>query len=299
MLESLDLYHYGRLTVLINVSDLAAMGANPLGLLVSTVMPEEMPVADYERFLDGVAEASHEWSCPIIGGNIKDGTAFTAAGSALGTVEADCVLRRIGTSPGDHVCIIGEMGLFWAAVLVRFLPELSTNKYFREILDDALYKPNAKIKEGMALARSRLATTCMDSSDGISNCLYELALVNKIDIVISSDSLLAHPVVKNVAELAKIDPRKLMFSWGNWELVCTIPAQAVKAAKVLIESLGTPFYDIGEVHTGSGKVWLRENGRTGLLTNFASERFSQTSFFTHGLDAYYEYLRNATLTISR
>src|SRR5258707_7017553 len=66
LLGETDFYHYGRMTVLINVSDLAAMGARPLGLLISTVMPEDMLIADYERFLDGAAEASAEWSCPVV-----------------------------------------------------------------------------------------------------------------------------------------------------------------------------------------------------------------------------------------
>src|SRR5436309_761620 len=51
LIEREDYYHYGRLTALINVSDLAAMGAKPIGLLISTIMPEDMRVADYERFL--------------------------------------------------------------------------------------------------------------------------------------------------------------------------------------------------------------------------------------------------------
>src|ERR1017187_9544218 len=48
-----DYWHYGRMTVLINVSDLAAMGAKPIGILVSTVMPNDMLINDYQRFLDG------------------------------------------------------------------------------------------------------------------------------------------------------------------------------------------------------------------------------------------------------
>ncbi|MBC8232176.1 thiamine-phosphate kinase [bacterium] len=297
MVEPLDMYHYGRMTVLINVSDLAAMGARPLGILISTVMPEDMAVVDYERFLNGLAEASREWSCPVVGGNIKDGPSFTATGSAFGTVKMECVMRRTGAMPGDRVCVIGEMGLFWAAVLTRLVPNLHLNASYQSILDDALYKPVARIQEGIALAEARGATACMDSSDGITGCLYELSSVNQVDIVVKAYSLRTHPAVSQVASHANIDARKLMFSWGDWELVCTVPPETYDEVKFLIESFGTPCYDIGEVREGTGKVWLEEKGQLGQLTNFASERFCGTSFFTHGLDAYLDFLRTQPLAV--
>jgi thiamine-monophosphate kinase len=297
LLETPNFYHYGRMTVLINISDLAAMGAEPLGIMISTVMPEKMPVAEYERFLEGVADASSEWNCPVVGGNIKDGPFFTASGSALGSVAPEYLLRRTGMGIGDHVCVVGEMGLFWAACLARLFPSRFTDNTHDAILNKALYKPDAKIMEGRALADSRLVTACIDSSDGVGSCLYELAAANTLDIIIRSSSIQSHPAVESVANAVDIDVRKLMLSWGNWELVCTIPASAVREARVIIESLGTPFYDIGEVQAGKGNVWLEESGGMELLANFASERFSQTSVFTHGLDAYYQYLRTQQLTI--
>lgn len=294
LVETHDFYHYGRLTVLINVSDLAAMGAKPIGLLVSSVMPEEMKVTDYEKFLDGIADASTEWSCPVVGGNIKDGSPFTSTGSALGTVKKDLVMRRSGARLGDKVCVVGEMGLFWAAVLVR-LSKLSLDVVHQGILNNALYKPTAKIKEGIALAGTKQVTACMDSSDGITSCLHEIALVNRVDFVIDTTSLQPHPAVCKVAELAGIDARKLMLSWGGWELVCTVNKEAVKEIDHLMESLGTTFSVIGEVREGTGQVWVKEKKQVGLIANLASERFSATSTFTHGLDSYLNLLRSEPL----
>jgi len=292
-----DMYHYGWLTCLINVSDLASMGARPLGLLVSTVMPEEMTVGDYERFLDGLAEASQKWSCPVIGGNIKDGPEFTATGSALGTVKKENVMRRFGAKPGDRVCVIGEKGLFWAAVLSRLSPNINLDESQRRILNDALLRPVARVNEGIALAETRLVTACMDSSDGLSGCLTELALVNGVDIVVSSESLCPPQIVRNVAKASNIDPLKLMVSWGDWELVATIKPKDHEQIKLLIESYGTTCRDIGQVRSGTGRVLIENEGRLGYLNNFASERFSATSFFTHGLAAYLNVMRDQPLVI--
>lgn len=290
LVDTPDFYHYGRLTMLINISDLAAMGAKPVGLLVSSIMPENMKVIDYERFLDGLSDASNEWSCPIIGGNIKDGPSFAATGSALGMMQRDLVMRRSGSQVGDKVCVVGEMGLFWAAVLGRMYG-ISLNTVQQSKLDESLYKPVAKIKEGATLAGTKQVTSCMDSSDGITGCLHEIALVNQVDIVIDAKLLQPHPAVREIAKAIQIDARKLMLSWGNWELVCTIRNEAVGKISQLMESLGTRFSIIGETRAGNGQVWLEDENQIGLIANLASERFSATSTFTHGLETYVNFLR--------
>jgi selenophosphate synthetase-related protein len=97
--------------------------------------------------------------------------------------------------------------------------------------------------------------------------------------------------------MAGIDVRKLMLSWGDWQLVCTVRSQAISQIRNLMQSLGTTCFDIGEVQAGVGTVYLREEDRLEEITNFANERFSGTSFFTHGLEAYIDFLRNQPLTI--
>jgi thiamine-monophosphate kinase len=295
LIETADFYHYGWMTVLINVSDLAAMGASPLALLVSTVMPEDMTVAEYSRFLDGLSDASLKWSCPVVGGNIKDGPSFTATGTALGSVKTEYLMRRAGSSPGDRVCIIGEMGFFWAAVLSRVVENVKLQPSDKEVIDRMFYQPVPRIKEGITLAASQVVTACMDSSDGVSACLYELAQVNQVDIEVKAESLNPDPIVSQIAEAAQVDSRKLMLSWGDWELVCTVPPEHLDQVRSMMKSLGTTCTDIGEVCPGTGKVWLIQRSQKGLLTNLASERFSGTSFFTHGLDAYLNFLRNEPL----
>jgi thiamine-monophosphate kinase len=286
------------MVALINVSDLAAMGAKPIGLLVSTVMPETMPVNDYERFLDGLAQASREWSCPVVGGNIKDGPDFTATGTALGSVGKDRAMRRIGARPGDRLLVVGEMGIFWAAVLRRLLPSVQFDARDDALCDEALFRPVARIREGMMLAQTRHASACMDSSDGVIGCLHELAHVNGMDILIRSDAIRPRQCIQQVADQARIDARKLMLSWGGWELVCTAAPAGVRVIQDAMKSLGTPCREIGEVRLGDGSVWIHDEGGVRRLTNFASVRFAGTSFFTHGLESYIDFLRNCPLTLS-
>jgi thiamine-monophosphate kinase len=293
-----DYWHYGRMTVLINVSDLAAMGARPNGIVVSTVMPSDMLVADYQRFLDGLVEAADEWACPVVGGNIKDGPGFTATGTAFGSAPATHIMRRTGARPGDIVCVAGRMGLFWAAVFRQLYPQwrrpLPTDQ--EHDLDQALRRPVARLREGQILAASGLVTCCMDASDGVAGCLNELAVRNGTDIVIHDDLLVPEPCVSAAAAQVGVDPRKLMLSWGNWELVFTVPQNRFDDLHDLAQANNLPIAAVGEMRQGPGSVLLTRNGELAPLVNLASERFSRTSYFTHGIGAYADWLMQSPLT---
>ena len=294
--EDRDFWHYGRLTVLVNVSDLAAMGGKPIGILVSTVMPSSMTVGDYQRFVDGLTEAADEWQCPILGGNIKDGPEFTATGTALGSVRADRVLRRTGARPGDKICVIGNMGLFWAAVLERLASErIQLSEPSAARLEEALYRPIPRIREGQILAESGLVTSCMDASDGVGACVAALADSNGLDAILDLDHLMPEQAVLEVAEQLKVDPAKLALAWGNWELVCTVPDLAAGALINLSRLHNFPLKVVGEMRNGSGIVKM-STSLDRAVTNLASERFSKTSYFTHGIRSYMDWLLTVPLT---
>lgn len=296
MIESPDMYHYGRMTALISVSDLASMGATPMGMLVSTVMPENMAVEEYNRFLIGLSDACNEWKCPVIGGNIKDGQSFTANATAIGCVKTENIMKRKGATPKDKVCVIGEMGLFWSAVLKK-IEGIKIRTQNDKLLNNALYKPTPKILEGIYLAETKSITSCMDSSDGIYACLREIAITNGVDIIIQNDWLTPHEAVFEVADSLKIDFRNLMFAWGDWELVCTVSEDKIEAIESLMKLHGAKLSVIGTVKEGSGKVFLEQNGELGTITDISSERFCKTSMFTYGIEPYIKLIKNTPFAV--
>jgi thiamine-monophosphate kinase len=294
-----DYWHFGWMTMLINVSDLAAMGAAPSGIVISTVMPNEMTVADYQRFLDGLSAGVEEFGCPVIGGNIKDGDAFSATGTAIGVVRETRIMRRTGARPGDLIFVIGEMGLFWAEVLRLTHPDrTSVSEAAARRLHDALYRPVPRVREGQALAAAGVVSSCMDASDGVSGALRELSARNDVDFVLDVDLLAASEPVVQVASAFGIEPGKLMLSWGNWELVLTVPAAHLQAFRDVAAEHLIGYTMIGEVRPGCGRAMLAADGRVRELNNFASERFTRTSYFTHGIDAYSRWLLDQPLTKS-
>lgn len=291
-----DYWHFGWMTILINVSDLAAMGGAPVGIVVSTVMPEDQCVGDYDRFLEGLTAAADTWGCPILGGNIKDGPDFTATGTAMGTVSAQRVMRRIGAQSGDLVFVVGNMGLFWASVLAKVgRDDLELTADTRECLHEALHRPVARLAEGRVLSSLGVVSSCMDASDGVSGCLSEIARVNSLDIVIENDLFTPHSAVREVAEKLDTDFRKLMLSWGNWELVFTAPPSAHADIERLAKAHNMPVQVLGYTREGNGQVLLETDQKIYRMTDFSSQRFAATSYFTHGIKSFSTWLAEAPL----
>src|SRR5262249_34178470 len=178
-----DYWHYGWMTAVINLSDLAAMGADPAGILISTVMPNEMSAHDYGRFWDGLIEASDKWHCKVLGGNVKDGSEFSAEGAAFGWCTKSSVLQRTGSAEGDLVYVVGDMGHFWSSILYKLrASDLDLTEEESEQVCLALSRPVPRVQEGKALAASGLVTACMDASDGVLGALIELGRVNQLDV---------------------------------------------------------------------------------------------------------------------
>jgi len=291
-----DYWHFGWMTVLVNLSDLAAMGADPAGILISTVMPNDMSTHDYSRFWDGVIDASDSWNCKVLGGNIKEGKKFAAEGAAFGWCAEKSLMRRVGSSAGDLVYVVGNMGLFWSAVLRDLrAPDIALSDIEHEQARRALTRPVARVYEGKALAASRLVTACMDASDGVLGALIELGQVNQLDVHLAEVEPSA--LVKKVASRLDLAQLKLMLSWGDRQLVATIRQESQYAFEGLVRSLDAPVTLIGSMAPGSGRVYSQMSDTSRQLYNLSSERFSEKSYFSTGTASYIDWFINAPLFI--
>lgn len=294
LLGEADHWYDGWFTMIINLSDLGAMGAKPLGMLLALEAENEMKISELDRFYEGVLEASRAYDCPVIGGNVKDAPRFNCIGTAIGSVRPEKMLRRDAARPGEKVVVIGEMGLFWAGVIHK-LAEIPLALEESTFLLEPLRRPRPKVFEGRALAERGLARCAIDSSDGLNACFYEIARRGK-DVDLHLNALDPHPLVKRIAENAQIDVRKLLLSWGNWELVTTIAEEDLAEVQKLMSDIGCSVSIVGEVKEGKGNVWLDGDGGQQRLNYVASERFTRRSYFSHGLEGYLRLMREEPLT---
>lgn len=277
-------YHYGRLSVLINYSDLAASGVKPIGILLSTIMPNEMLDEQYRQFLRGVKEACDLWGGCLLGGNIKDGEKFSVTGTAIGAQVNDYTLKRNGTAVGDAVCVCGDLGMFWLAMLK--LNDGSSLENLDDYTKSFVISPAPRVREGLLLSKVGYVSSCMDNSDGIIGCLYELANINGVSIMIHEKLLNPNPMLSEYCGLRKIDYRNLMLSWGGWDLVFTCPKDKVSELQNIFKKNNLGFSVIGEVvPRESSPVMICNNDDISVIRDFSSKRFSKNSYFSYGLNA--------------
>ena len=109
--EGMSYYQMGFKSVAVNISDLIAMGAEPIGFLLNIAVPNNMILDDFDELVCGVVGACDYYNMPLIGGDTNEGNEIIISGTALGKVEKDKALMKHGFEVGDLVCVSGELGL--------------------------------------------------------------------------------------------------------------------------------------------------------------------------------------------
>lgn len=292
-------YYYGWMSVLINYSDLAAEGVEPIGIMLSAIMPNDILELDLRSFLQGVKDACNAWGGTLLGGNIKDGTDFCINGTAIGKQRTNCnLLTRKGMKPGDVICVIGDMGMFWLAIMQ--LIDGCTLEKLDPYINSFVTSPYPKLKESALLAQSSIITSCMDSSDGIIGCLYELAMLNNVSIHIEDSLLIPNKRLKDYCIQKGKDYRNYMLAFGGWELVFSCKKSDVNRLCNLFNYHNMKFNIIGYAdYLSDETVYLHQQNHSYKINDFSSKRFDRTSLFSFGLDSIINQLNSDQLLLKQ
>lgn len=277
-----DPYYYGWLLATINLSDLAASGCEPLGLVTSLELPSDMSLSDFVRLLDGIDDCAATCGAHVIGGNLKESLTINLTATALGFSSTDAMARS-RARVGDVVCVAGEMGRFWAG----FLALSRGGEYLSEVpstLTGAVLCPVPLVGVGRAL-KSAGVETCMDNSDGLLASLRILAAASSVQIRVDLDAFRCIPEVKRVGEVLKVDWRRFCLGWGDWNLLLTTSRARFEDARAVCEEEGACLVAIGEVASGSGVV-MHSGERSGPPMGLDSERFTADSWLSSGIEGY-------------
>ena len=157
----------GWMTVMVNLSDLAAVGATPAGILIAETLKEGMSEKAVQEMQRGIDDAVRACGTHVLGGDTSIADHQEMCGTALGFVRAEKPLTRCGCSAGDILYLSGPAGTGNAFALAH----LTSAPPF-------LFFPVARVREG-ALLPGR-ASACMDTSDGLLATLDQLCRLNNI-----------------------------------------------------------------------------------------------------------------------
>ena len=252
--KNMSYFDMGFKAVTVNVSDLAAMGAEPLGFLLSIAIPKDLEVDSFKQIIDGVFKACDYYSIPLIGGDTNEASEIIISGTALGT--CDKPLMKNTYKQGDLVAITGDIG----PAALGFELDTLDNIYVEKAL-----KPKARIKEGQIL-KDYGATSATDITDGLASELYEIKKDN-FGFMIYEELLDISDEYKNMANGLDLDYLDLILHVGeDFELLFTI-------SKDDLEKLPIDYKVIGEVTDSDVVEITLENGFVDKIKNKGYEHY--------------------------
>ncbi|KKH50088.1 thiamine-phosphate kinase [Methanosarcina sp. 1.H.A.2.2] len=216
-------WQMGWMSAAVNLSDIAAMGAEPAGLLMAIGMPADTEIAFVEELAKGIQACAEFCGTAVVGGDLDTHAELTITGTALGRVKKSQLLLRKGAKPGDLVCLTGHTGSAGAA-----LKAIQSKKPVSETVLKALFEPVPRTMEARKLAESGAVTSMMDTSDGLAMSLYDLARQSKVGFRVLEDAL---PILPEVREFAS-GPGELLelalYTGGDFELIFTVDPERLK-----------------------------------------------------------------------
>lgn len=226
----------------VNLSDLAAKGAKPIGYLMSLLLPndtEDTWVADFAR---GLAEDQHEFGIKLFGGDTSciQGP-LTLSLTAIGGVPAEKMIRRSGAKPGDAVYVTGTLGDAALGLRIR-RGELPANEFLenRYLLPQPRSLPNVPV------------SACLDISDGFAQDAEHLADASGVRLVIEYDRLPVSDAARAMLSQIPNSEAVILAGGDDYELLFTASPHEVKGE----------YARIGHVETGTGVSILDASGQS-------------------------------------
>jgi thiamine-monophosphate kinase len=262
----------GQKVIVMNVSDLAAKGATPVGFLSALGIPADYGKNNIEELIRGFKEACSLYGVPYLGGDTNEADDLVIAGIALGITNKDELISRAGAQEGNLVCVTGMFGKTAAGFKI-LIDNLECPEYLRNEFIDAVFYPRARLDEGLALAKSRVPTASIDSSDGLAWSLHEIAKASNIGIEINK-----LPIDSSVEEFARrlsLDPFDLCFYGGEeFELIVTIPSEKAVHASTALNAVKGQLIPIGMVVKAEG-LFYNEGEKTREIYPRGYEHFTK------------------------
>lgn len=218
-------------------SDLAAMGARPLGMTLALTVPDTDELW-LHSFSEGLGQAVTAFNLPLVGGDTTRG-ALTISVQVFGAVPAGQALLRSGARPGDRLCVSGYMGDAAAGLALEqgtTTFELSDVEY----LSQRFYRPTPRLTLGESLLGT--ATACIDISDGLLADVGHLARASGVAVSIESSRVPLSPALRRLRD-GEQALRWALTGGDDYELCFTLPSAAALPPHCTV---------VGQIEAGEG-----------------------------------------------
>ena len=247
----------GEKAVAVNLSDIAAMGANPMGMLINLGVTNDITEKWINDFYDGITKLALNYNCPVIGGDIVKSKILNISITCIGykklnNKNTNIFLNRESVNPGDLVYVSGYLGNAKAGLEILNLLKSDLND--SEIyLKNSHLSPVPRIELGIDLNEIGI-TSCIDISDGLLLDSSRLADSSTVNININSSML---PISDHLKIIFPQEYKNFALGGGeDYELLFTASPGNNENIKKIAEKNELNLSIIGEVENGNGEIAL-------------------------------------------
>lgn len=244
----------------VNLSDLAAKGARPIGYLLGAVLPRRPDVKWLKRFAKGLAEDQKAFGISLMGGDtVSTPGPLTLSITAIGDVPKGSFLKRSGAKPGDDIYVTGTIGD--AALGLAILKgAIDAPKRARAYLIDRYRLPQPRLGVGLGLLK--LAHACLDISDGLVADLGHICDTSHLGAEIEVEAIPLSPAARVALEQHPRLLNRLLTGGDDYELLFTAPRGRARAIAAHAKRCDIGITRIGHILDGSGVRVIGAGGRS-------------------------------------
>jgi len=246
LLPHISFKDLGSRSMMLNISDIGAMGGHPLYALISLGLKNETLVKDIEDLYRGFLSELKPFGASIIGGNLtKSGNGIFIDITLIGEVEEGRAVRRSGARPGDVILVTGYPG-HSSAGLQLMLQSLAAEDH---PLVRAYNKPSHRAREGRAVALTSAATAMIDTSDGFLGDLGHICEESRVGALLFQEKFPISEELKKAAKTLNKEPHEFFLGDSDdYQLIITCPATALhRIRSAVAATYDGPLTEVGRV----------------------------------------------------
>jgi thiamine-monophosphate kinase len=248
-----------RKALRVNLSDLAAKGAKPLGFLLSLALPSDISDSWLSSFANGLKDDAVSFGCALLGGDTdRSNGPLSITIAMIGSLPSGTMVRRAGAKAGDRIMVTGTIGDAALGVQLRRGAPWKIPLEAREHLLSRYLLPQPR--NVLAEAVRTHASAAMDVSDGLAGDLAKLCRVSKVAVTVKADAV---PLSDAARAAVSAEPKlfeSVLTGGDDYEILCSVPPDKVEPFRAAAAAADVLLTEIGSASAGEGATFLDAAG---------------------------------------
>ncbi len=268
--SQMSYYQIGRKSIVMNVSDVIVKGVKPKGVVISLGLPGELEVGKFKELIEGIVDYCVKYDLDYIGGDLSQTQEIIVNPTVFGFRDRTRIVRRSGVKPKDIIVANGKFGLTGVGFDILLKRKGKINefpKYMRSI--KSVLEPEISSIEAYALTENRFRLASIDSSDGLSKSIKDLAISNpEVGFEVDFTEEIYDEEARLYSEEFNTSLEDLVLNAGEEYIhLFVVSPKDYENAKSAVEKQGGKLYKVGKITTDKKCVLTKAGKKTDLSSS--------------------------------